>query len=191
MNIDDEIVECIVMQEGTESHCVPGDRGGATSAGGITARHLRARTPGLGMEAAVARVMSMTLDEARRIIREDFVDPFRGIRPVLKGPLASCAMNMGQGRAVRILQRACNDAGAEPALAIDGIIGPKTRRAAHGLPPLELAEAFCREWHYRYWRIVKGDPSQSKFYGGWRNRVRFWLLRAREGRPSRLSAGAG
>ena len=73
-------------------------------------------------------------------------------------------VNMGQGRAVKLLQQACNQKGSD--LIVDGLIGPKTIKASKRLEKDRLT-AF-RVLHYA--KIVLNDSSQMKFYYGWYRR---------------------
>ena len=173
---DQELAALIAGQEGLKTHRVEGDRGGQTSAGGISARYY-AKRQGMALEDAERACAAMTLEEAKRIIIDDFIAPFEGIHPIVRPALASCAMNMGQGAAVRALQAACNELGVSPRLAVDGALGPRTRQAVKSVSPRGLAKAFCGEWNFRYHQIVKANPDQAKFLKGWMNRIVFWLNR--------------
>ena len=73
-------------------------------------------------------------------------------------------VNMGQSRAVKLLQQACNQKGSD--LIVDGLIGPKTIKAAKRLEKDRLT-AF-RVLYYA--KIVLNDSSQMKFYYGWYRR---------------------
>ena len=73
-------------------------------------------------------------------------------------------VNMGQSRGVKLLQEACNQKGSD--LIVDGLIGPKTLKAAKRLEKERLT-AF-RVLHYA--KIVLNDSSQMKFYYGWYRR---------------------
>ena len=73
-------------------------------------------------------------------------------------------VNMGQGRAVKLLQQACNQKGSD--LIVDGLIGPKTIKASKRLEKDRLT-AF-RVLHYA--KIVLNNSSQMKFYYGWYRR---------------------
>jgi len=68
---------------------------------------------------------------------------------------------MGQGRAVKILQRACNHKGGK--LIVDGRIGSKTIGASQNLE-VERLRAFRVLF---YASIVLTDPSQERFWFGW------------------------
>ena len=171
---NEEIARLIAQQEGDHPHCVPGDRGGWTSAGGITARYL-SRREGIPLGDAEERVRAMSMQDAALILERDFVEPFGFADPPLRGPLASCAVNMGVGRAVKILQRAINGFPGDK-LDTDGIAGPLTRAGVDRIGADQLAYAFCNEWLDRY-QVIAIRRGQMKFYRGWRNRVAFWVDR--------------
>jgi len=73
-------------------------------------------------------------------------------------------VNMGQSRAVKILQEACNQKGSD--LIVDGLIGPKTIKEAKALEKDRLT-AF-RVLYYA--KIVLNNSIQMKFYYGWYRR---------------------
>ena len=175
--INSRIADRIIKSEGGEAHCVEGDRGGWTSAGGISSAYMRLRHPELSVEESEERVKRMTRDEAKSILIEDFIDPFADLRPLLRGPVASAAVNMGERAAARLLQAACGDLGKR--VEVDGIVGRKTLAAVKTLPDKALAKAFCRRWHYRYWKIAEANPDQAKFLAGWTNRIMEWYREVR------------
>ena len=74
------------------------------------------------------------------------------------------AVNMGVGRAVRILQTTLG-------CKVDGAFGPDTAAAAAGCDPLAATRRFCdvREGIYR--GIVANRPVMAKFLRGWLNRL--------------------
>ena len=69
-------------------------------------------------------------------------------------------VNMGIGRAYKLLQRALH-------VDEDGVIGMQTRKAINEADPAELLEA-CRNEAKRYYtNIALHDPTQSRFLQGW------------------------
>ena len=84
------------------------------------------------------------------------------------------AVNMGVGRAVRMLQGAL---GCE----VDGDFGPATRRAAEACSLGTAIKAYCdaREAYYR--RLAEQRPKMKVFLKGWLNRLN--ALRAEIGLP--------
>ena len=185
MSVNESIALRIAQSEGGECHEVPGDPGGLTSAGGITLKYYMRRHPDMSAAKAEMHIREMTLESAAGIIEEDFVDQFSVLHPVLRGPVASAAVNMGTRRAVRILQSALNVDGARlrvdgARLAVDGIFGPKTAEAARGADPKHLARGFCIGWRLAYERICRRNPEMEKFKRGWMNRIKPWYREACE-----------
>lgn len=80
-------------------------------------------------------------------------------------------VNMGPPRAIRIFQRAINDANQASVLAEDGWLGPGTVAQANALPPDQLLPAIQRNAARFYCDIVARKPNQRQF-------LRTWLLRA-------------
>jgi lysozyme family protein len=72
------------------------------------------------------------------------------------------AVNMGKGRAVRILQEAANGKNKNK-IDVDGGLGPATRRALDGVE-LERVRAYRVKY---YANLVKRKPDLEKFYFGW------------------------
>jgi lysozyme family protein len=74
------------------------------------------------------------------------------------------AVNMGPGRAVRLLQGAvgCN---------VDGHFGPGTEQAAAECDLMETVEAYCEARLDYYRRLVEKRPELQVFLRGWTNRV--------------------
>lgn len=90
------------------------------------------------------------------------------------------AVNMGVGRAVRLLQDALG-------CDVDGDFGPRTRTAADGCDPGTTIMACCdrRESYYRM--LAERRPRMKKFLKGWLNRLN--ALRAEVGLPGFESVG--
>lgn len=87
------------------------------------------------------------------------------------------AVNMGVKTAVKMLQRAINSEitsfglGHAP-LAVDGITGPKTVKAARAMNNrFPLYSAVLQRRVQRYEAIVRNKPRMVKFIRGWLNRV--------------------
>jgi len=74
------------------------------------------------------------------------------------------AVMAGPHRAVQTLQEAV---GAK----VDGLIGPKTRKAVTQMSQQEVAAQFMAARIERIGRIVADDPSQAVFAAGWNARL--------------------
>jgi lysozyme family protein len=80
------------------------------------------------------------------------------------------AVNHGPETIGQLLQQAANQTGAE--LKEDGIVGPKTIKAALGRDPLDLARRVLMARGFYYAQLVRRDHSQAVFIGGWVNRLK-------------------
>ena len=70
-------------------------------------------------------------------------------------------VNMGRSNAVKVLQRAANQKGAN--ISVDGGIGPNTLKAIDKLE-LERARAFRVKY---YSDLCSAKPTLLKYYYGW------------------------
>lgn len=76
-------------------------------------------------------------------------------------------VNMGKGRAVKIVQEACNAKGSN--LKIDGGLGPKTLSA---IRKTKLSEGRVKAYRVKYYaNLIIKRPSLEKFYYGWYKRA--------------------
>ena len=110
--------------------------------------------------------------------RQNFWKPFErfGLPERLTAKLFDTAVNMGAGRAAKLLQTAVNSLGSVVKLAVDGAIGPRTLDALGlildaptGESRVLTAYAEAQAGHYR--AIVANKPSQGKFLTGWLQRA--------------------
>jgi lysozyme family protein len=74
-----------------------------------------------------------------------------------------------RGRAVQILQEACQQLGQQ--IADDGAMGPGTLAAINACDASALLPLYCHGQQTRYNAIVAADPTQQKFLRGWTARV--------------------
>lgn len=88
--------------------------------------------------------------------------------------LFDTAVNTGVSRAVKILQQSINELNPAASLAVDGVIGPKTRQALCGLSEAQVLAVYARRQADFYRGIVARKPSQKKFLNGWLRRAA-WL----------------
>lgn len=113
--------------------------------------------------------------------RREFWRPWErhGLPERLTAKLFDTAVNMGAGRAAKLLQTAVNALGPVVRLVVDGAIGPRTLDALGlildtpaGEGRVLAAYAEAQADHYR--AIVRGKPSQEKYLKGWLRRAA-WL----------------
>lgn len=140
------------------------DRGGPTNYG-ITLK--TAQKYGI---ASTAALRAMTHGQAAMILRDGYWR-FDGVcdqRAAAK--VFDMAVNMGPGAAIKYLQQALNDSGAN--VKVDGVYGPRTEAALNSVEDTgELLEALCAASIRHYKQIVVRDPNQGVFLGGWLKRA--------------------
>ena len=136
--------DLIGIEGGYADH--PNDRGGATKYG-ISLRFLRQIKPG----ATAQTIRELTAPCAKSIYWHWFWIPARcGELPEGIGEVYfPIVVNLPRAAAVRVLQRAINQAGGK--VVVDGICGPRTVAAAHGVNEIELRRRLqaqlCRYYH--------------------------------------------
>lgn len=113
-------------------------------------------------------IKDLTLDQAKNIYYEDYWVPSRAdeLPKDIRATYFDMCVNLGQQRAVKILQESVNSAGG-PELLIDGQIGPKTIQGAHRASKKRIQAFRC----LFYGRIIENNPDQKKFYYGWFKRA--------------------
>jgi len=171
MNMIDEMIHDVLVREGGYVNH-PADKGGPTNFG-ITQKTLSRY---YGYAATVEEVQSLTREVAEEIYRRNYYyGPGINSLPDLIQPfLFDCAVNHGPRRAIKFLQKVCNEAGYQPTLSTDGAVGPNTRRGAEwAMREMghTLLDALIEERRNFYLMIVEANPSQKVFLNGWMNRV--------------------
>jgi lysozyme family protein len=149
----------------------PADRGGPTKFG-ITQAALSRH---LGRAVTAADVEGLTLDQAKQIYRQEYYQGPRidQLPEAIQPFVFDSAVNHGPREAIAFVQRVCNQASFGQ-LAVDGICGPETVRAAHDAAAAMkdwLLAALVEERRNFYHAIVQADPSQAVFLDGWLNRL--------------------
>lgn len=167
-----EMIDDILRREGGYvDH--PADRGGPTKFG-ITLKTLSAFR---GETVSASDVQALDEDTAREIYEQNyFYGPKIDQLPELIQPfIFDCAVNHGAVRAIKFVQKVCNQEGYLPVLNEDGKMGAKTKATAQTAAS-EMGDAFLRallDERRRFYRaIVEHDPSQQVFLAGWMNRVK-------------------
>ena len=160
-----EIIKRTVQREGGYVND-PTDRGGETN-WGITKRV--AKNYGYNGD-----MKDLSLETAVEIYKTKYWEPMRlddiesnGIKELM----FDAGVNHGTRWGVRLMQRAFNTLSFDE-IAEDGLIGPQTISAVNGYrwpDRLKLAMIFVRAEYFR--AIVKSDPTQKRFIGGWFNRL--------------------
>tara|TARA_B100001079_G_C16290903_1_gene460932 strand:+ start:237 stop:908 length:672 start_codon:yes stop_codon:yes gene_type:complete len=147
----DDIIEVVLEHEGGYVND-PKDPGGETKYGVSKRAYPDVDIKGL------------TIEGAKEIYKRDYWDKNKvdTVPSKLKHIYFDMAVNMGKGRAVRILQEAANGKNKNK-IDVDGGLGPATRRALEGVE-LERVRAYRVKY---YANLVKRKPDLGKFYFGW------------------------
>ena len=118
-------------------------------------------------------IRNLTKDQAWRLFKFSFWDPFQLDDMPLSVALVAYDMNVNHGsfNAMRIVQRACNMLPSVfPKLSVDGKFGPKTRTAMRWLNCPDGIGAVANKRQAFYDAIVRNNPKQKAFIRGWTNR---------------------
>ncbi|MDA0787178.1 MAG: hypothetical protein O3B37_12900 [Proteobacteria bacterium] len=164
----------------------PADPGGATNHG-ISLRYARGLGLGRGLDndgdgdTDRDDILLVTAEQARDLYRDDFwirpgISRLPGeIQPVM----VDWAVNGGPPRPIMALQRVINLAQIGHVLDDDGVMGPKTRRAAEHAQ-LEMGpffnNAIVDERITFYRRLVDARPDSERFLRGWLARAERFRL---------------
>lgn len=171
----DRILDFILEREGGFIND-PKDPGGATNYG-ISLRFLQTIDPAMADldedgDVDADDVFALSPDNARAFYRQFFYQTM-GIHQYpapLGAAMLDTGVNMGKRRAGRILQRALNRCGA--AVAMDGIVGPKTRTALMFFDPMDVLRAVLLIRVFVYADLCRKNPDLHRFFYGWVERVR-------------------
>ena len=109
-------------------------------------------------------IKELTIERAKELYKRDYWDRYRtaDLPDRLRHIYVDMCINMGGGRAIKILQEACNSKNASK-IDVDGGIGPATIKAASNVEPFRLRA-------YRvmfYAELVMKKPEQERFWVGW------------------------
>ena len=161
----------------------PDDPGGATNFG-VTIHTMRALGLDLDGDGDVdARdVRRLTRAQAIDIFVEHYFErPRIAMLPeALQASVFDMYVNSGSN-AVRILQRLLRDMGMD--IAVDGVIGPQTARAAHAAAaqaPGHIADAYGIARRSYYYAIADRRPASRKYARRRNGGKGGWIVRAEE-----------
>lgn len=119
-------------------------------------------------------IQLLTFDKAVETYKKYFWDVFEldDIEENEKAFLVfDAAVNHGIKGAAKLVQRALNVCGCS--LKVDGIYGPKTKKALQDCAVEDFIAAFQSKRTSLYQAIVANNPSQKVFLNGWLNRVKW------------------
>ncbi len=113
-------------------------------------------------------IKALTKNDAVNIYYNDYWKPSKAeqLPNNLQATYFDMCVNMGQSRAVKILQETINSTGSTT-IAQDGIIGSITIKSAVNVSKRRLQAYRC----LFYSKIVNEEPSQERFYYGWFKRA--------------------
>ena len=153
MKFKDLIEGILVREGGYVDH--PSDPGGETKYGIAKRSHPK------------EDIKNLTKERAAEIYEKDYWTPSRAssIPGSLQETYFDMVVNMGQRRAVKILQEACNSKGCK--LVVDGLIGRNTIRESKKIDDSRLKV-------YRilfYTDLIRRKPKLADFIVGWIRRA--------------------
>ena len=114
-------------------------------------------------------IARLTIEQAKMLYRQDYWKYDEIISQPVATKVFDMAVNMGHGRAHRILQEALQNVG-EP-VRIDGILGPQTIKAANGSDYEELLKEIRILMAVRYAQIALARPTSRKYLHNWMRRA--------------------
>lgn len=116
-------------------------------------------------------IKNLTLDRAKEIYHKDFWSPFfyDKVPHSLAEKVFDTAINIGNKKAFKILQKSANKFGAN--LTEDGVIGNTSLTAILNLDEAKLLAEFRIQQAEYYKELVKNNPKLNKFLKGWLNRA--------------------
>ncbi|MDR1207945.1 MAG: hypothetical protein LBJ89_01180 [Holosporales bacterium] len=114
-------------------------------------------------------IANLTKEQAIEIYQRDFWEPYQYFDDRLATKVFDLSVNMGQKRAVQILQRALQCLGAK--LVDDGVLGPMTKQAVDLANVDMLLTAIKSEAAGVYRNLAATNTNQNKFLKGWLRRA--------------------
>jgi lysozyme family protein len=171
MKTVDELIDEVLHREGGYvDH--PADRGGPTNHG-IT---LKVLSQYIGYAATENDMKTLDVQVAKDIYEKNYYygPGIQKLPQQIQGFIFDCAVNHGARRAIKFVQKVCNDAGYKPTLDVDGAMGPNTLKGAQSVQDKmkdQFLLALFEERKNFYRTIVEHDSSQRVFLNGWMNRV--------------------
>lgn len=150
------------------------DPGGITNYG-ISLRYLQSIGLDIDGDGKVDEndIRAITPNQAREIYRTRWWDKHRynEIHDIdIAAKMLSLGVNMGAGRANRILQSSINRIAQHP-IKVDGIVGNHTLNAANSLPILTLLDEIKLNAVHYYVKLVLNNRAFEKYLLGWLRRA--------------------
>lgn len=167
-------VKHVLRHEGGFVHHAK-DPGGATNMG-ISLRFLKGVNEDLNGDGVidVHDILEMTEEQAIDLYEKHFWNHhFDKLEYLIASKTFDMSVNMGERRAVKILQESINSHFGNNRVVVDGAIGPKTVEAANRCYTPALVKEICRHQISFYEGLVDKNPDLGVFLEGWKNRARF------------------
>jgi hypothetical protein len=152
----------------------PADPGGATNKGITMHTYERAAEPLLGRPPTPESFAALSNEDAGTLYKRLYwdrahADEFES--QALADIVVDFCVNAGCATGIKLLQEVLNAAGAVPALAVEGVMGPATLRALRSADPSDLLRRY-RDGRIAYYNgLVADKPQLGRFLKGWLNRV--------------------
>ena len=161
---EDELIDGILEREGGFVND-PVDHGGATNFGITAAAWGQYRK--LTRPCTPAEMQAITRAEAVEFYRQKYIinSAFKAVQyEPLRAQLIDFAVNSGEARATRWLQRAIG-------LPATGTLDLTTLSTLNALPPALVNNALVAARVAMYQSIVQSEPAQARFLRGWISRA--------------------
>jgi lysozyme family protein len=153
-----------------------GSEGGFQKMSGDSGNYVNGKLVGTKYGIAAASypnedIPNLTIDRAAVIYERDFWGASRcneWRNQIVANLYFDFAVNMGQGTAARIIQRAINYAGwPRPPITVDGKIGSGTVKRLNEVDQVALFCNLVGLGHARYVQIVDANPKKMQFMSNW------------------------
>lgn len=141
----------------------PDDPGGATNFGITLATAQRHGIPNK------TQLCLITPEQVSDIYRADYWRFSGVVSQGVATKIFDMAVNFGMNAAVKLVQGALNDLGAD--LTVDGVWGPKTETCMNAVERQRMLDILVWESILKYKGIVAHRPESHKFLGGWLRRA--------------------
>ena len=114
-------------------------------------------------------IAKLTVQQAKLLYRQDYWKYDEIISQPVATKVFDMAVNMGHGRAHRILQEALLNIGEH--IRVDGALGPQTTKATNGSEYEELLSEIRVLMAVRYAQIALARPTSRKYLHNWMRRA--------------------